>query len=214
MVVEDGLPEGGPHNAPTAAAIGAGVARTTVDVSAAAPKPSATIAPPAAKPSSAPQPTGTGAGSCSIAPMASKEAEERQELRTLQQVLSAQEAACTPPVKLPWWTWAAVPFTGSLVKKPVPKTVGHAYVRILEASGLVPWEMHRVTGGAPSSNPFVEVSLGQHNVTSQCTRVIGRSLAPAWDEAFMMAVSCLHGLYQSKRSKLIAYLTRLRVSHV
>lgn len=121
-------------------------------------------------------------------PTAAESRRHEEELAAVQRVLATQDAACRPASKLPWWVWASAPFTHALTTVPVPKTIGHAYVRVIEATNIVPWETHRLGGGTPSSNAFAEVALGQHSITAQTTRAILHSLSPAWDEAFMMAV--------------------------
>ena len=47
---------------------------------------------------------------------------------------------------------------------------------------------HRHLLSHPYSNPFVEVSVGQHVISGRCTRVIPRTTEPKFDEAFVFAV--------------------------
>lgn len=88
-----------------------------------------------------------------------------------------------PPRSLPWWTPMALPFAHRAIRLRGTQTIGHCWVRVLEAEGLVAYDH-----GGTTSHPFAEIAVGQHVVATKATRAIRASLTPVWDEAFVFAV--------------------------
>ncbi len=46
----------------------------------------------------------------------------------------------SPSETLPWWTYATLPFATAAAGRNREKTIGHVYVRVVEATGLCGYE--------------------------------------------------------------------------
>jgi C2 domain len=131
---------------------------------------------------------------------------------------ASSSSSCHKPSvarSMPWWSWLSLPFatisrSSSLLRR--ERTIGHVYCRVIEANGLVAFKRtgddgregdngllsslaDLLTGKSheggilrPYSNPFVEISVGQHVISTRTTRVINRTTEPRFDEAFVFAV--------------------------